>query len=199
MEMSMDEVREKKQEIRNGISTFFNSLASDVLEANTRVIENRLFEFANFLESKIVMLYVNAENEVATDTIIKRAYEFNKIVVLPAFDTAKSKMKLMKVDNPDKDLITGPRGILEPNPTKCKPVPLDSIDIAIVPGIAMDEKGGRIGSGDGYYDRIIPDLPMTTRKVGLVFEGQLVPQVPMESHDKHVDIIITERRVIYKI
>ncbi len=195
----MDEVREKKQEIRNGISTFFNSLASDVLEANTRVIENRLFEFANFLESKIVMLYVNTENEVATGTIIKRAYDFNKIVVLPAFDTAKSQMKLMKVDNPDKDLVIGPRGILEPNPAKCKPVPLDSIDIAIVPGIAMDEKGGRIGSGDGYYDRVIPDLPMTTRKVGLVFEGQLIPQVPMESHDKHVDIIITEKRVIYKI
>ena len=107
----MDEVREKKQEIRNGISTFFNSLASDVLEANTRVIENRLFEFANFLESKIVMLYVNSENEVATDTIIKRAYDFNKIVVLPAFDPAKFKMKLMKVDNPKKDLISGPRGI----------------------------------------------------------------------------------------
>ncbi|WP_372679612.1 5-formyltetrahydrofolate cyclo-ligase [Desulfosarcina sp.] len=195
----MDEVREKKQEIRNGISTFFNSLASEVLEANTRVIENRLFEFANFLESKIVMLYVNTENEVATDAIIKRTYDFNKIVVLPAFDTAKFKMNLMKVDNPDKDLVVGPRGILEPNPARCKSVPLDSIDIAIVPGIAMDEKGGRIGSGDGYYDRVIPDLPMTTRKVGLVFEGQLIPQVPMESHDKHVDIIITEKRVIYKI
>jgi 5-formyltetrahydrofolate cyclo-ligase len=199
MEMGMDEVREKKQEIRNEISTRFNLFSSDVLEANTRIIEDRLFEFANFLESKIVMLYVNAENEVPTTNIIKRAYEFNKIVVLPAFDTVKSTMKLMKVDHPDKDLIAGPRGILEPDRSKCKPVPLDSIDIAIVPGIAMDEKGGRIGSGDGYYDRIIPDLPMTTRKVGLVFEGQLVPQVPMESHDKHVDIIITEKRVIYKI
>lgn len=195
----MDEAREKKQEIRNEISTFFNSLSKDVLEANTRIIENRLFEFANFLESKIVMLYVNGENEVATDAIIKRAYEFNKIVVLPAFDTAKSKMKLMKVDNPATDLAPGPRGILEPDPARCKTVPLDCIDIAIVPGIAMDEKGSRMGSGDGFYDRIIPDLPMTTRKVGLVFEGQLVPQVPMESHDKHVDIIITEKRVIYKI
>ena len=195
----MDEVREKKQEIRNEISTFFNSLPGDVLEANTSVIERRLFEFANFLESKIVMLYVNVENEVATDNIIRRSYDYSKIVVLPTFDTVKSTMKLMKVDNPDKDLIKGPRGILEPNPAKCKLVPLDCIDIAIIPGIAMDEKGGRVGSGDGYYDRIIPDLPMTTRKVGLVFEGQLIPQVPMESHDKHVDIIITEKRVIYKI
>jgi 5-formyltetrahydrofolate cyclo-ligase len=199
METAMDEVREKKQEIRNEIAAYFSSLKEAALEANTRIIENRLFEFANFLESKIVMLYVNAASEVPTDTIIKRAYDYNKIVVLPAFDTAKSTMKLMKVDHPEKDLHTGPRGILEPDPAKCKPVPMDCIDIAIVPGVAMDEKGGRLGSGDGYYDRIIPDLPMTTRKVGLVFEGQLVPQVPMESHDKHVDIIITEKRVIYKI
>ena len=114
----MDEVREKKQEIRNEISTFFSSLSSDVLETNTRIIENRLFEFANFLESKIVMLYVNADNEVGTTNIIKRAYEFSKIVVLPAFDTTKSTMKLMKVDNPNKDLKMGPRGILEPDPAK---------------------------------------------------------------------------------
>jgi 5-formyltetrahydrofolate cyclo-ligase len=199
MEMGMDEVRQKKQEIRNEISTFFETLTAQQIEASTQIIESRLFEFANFLESKIVMLYVNGQNEVATDNIIKRAYEFNKIVVLPVFDVAKSTMQLMKVDNPEKDLINGPRGILEPNPDKCKPVPVDCIDIAIVPGIAMDEKGGRIGPGDGIYDRIIPDLPMTTRKVGLVFEGQLIPQVPMESHDKHVDIIITEKRVIYKI
>jgi 5-formyltetrahydrofolate cyclo-ligase len=199
VETAMDEVREKKQAIRNEMASFLKSLPKDVREANTRIIENRLFEFANFLESKIVMLYVNAENEVATDTIIKRAYDFNKIVVLPAFDTAKSKMKLMKVDNPTRDMIDGPRGILEPDPAKCKPVPLDCIDIAIVPGIAMDEKGGRIGSGNGYYDRLIPDLPMTTRKVGLVFESQLIPQVPMDANDRHVDIIITEKRVIYKI
>ena len=195
----MDEVREKKQEIRNEIKTFFGSLDGDALAANTRIIENRLFEFANFLESKIVLLYVNAENEVATDNIIKRAYEYGKIVVLPTFDPAKSEVRLMKVDTPEKDLAPGARGILEPNPARCKEVPVDCIDIAIVPGIAMDEKGGRLGCGDGSYDRLIPDLPMTTRKVGLVFEGQLVSQIPMESHDKHVDIIITEKRVIYKI
>jgi 5-formyltetrahydrofolate cyclo-ligase len=187
----MDEVREKKQEIRNQIAVFYSSLPSDLFEANTRRIQERLFEFANFLESKIVMLYVNAANEVATEAIIARTYDLNKIVVLPAFDMSTSTITPMKVDHPDKDLIVGQRGIREPDPQRCKQVPLDCIDIAIVPGVAMDEKGGRIGSGDGYYDRLIPDLPITTRKVGLVFEGQLVPQVPMESHDKHVDIIIT--------
>ncbi len=112
----MDEVREKKQEIRNEISTFFNSLSKEVLERNTRIIEERLFEFANFLESKIVMLYVNSENEVSTANILRRAYGFNKIVVLPAFAKGRSTMTPMKVDNPEKDLITGPRGILATGP-----------------------------------------------------------------------------------
>jgi len=66
-------------------------------------------------------------------------------------------------------------------------------------GLALDEKGGRIGSGEGYYDRFIPRLAITTRKVALALEQQIVPQIPIESHDKHVDIIITEDRVIYKI
>jgi 5-formyltetrahydrofolate cyclo-ligase len=108
-------------------------------------------------------------------------------------------MKLMKVDAFGQDLIPGPRGGLEPDPGKCKVVPMDRIDIAIMPGLAFDEKGGRIGLGTGYYDRLIPRLDITTRKVALTFEEQIIPQVPMESHDKHVDIIITDKRIIYKI
>jgi 5-formyltetrahydrofolate cyclo-ligase len=73
------------------------------------------------------------------------------------------------------------------------------LDIAIIPGLCMDEKGGRLGTGKGCYDRLIPDLPITTRKVGLIFESQMVPAIPIESHDKHVDIVITENRIIYKI
>jgi 5-formyltetrahydrofolate cyclo-ligase len=65
--------------------------------------------------------------------------------------------------------------------------------------VAVDEKGGRLGAGDGTYDRLIPQLPITTRKVSLALEDQVVPQIPAESHDKHVDIIITDKRIIYKI
>jgi 5-formyltetrahydrofolate cyclo-ligase len=88
---------------------------------------------------------------------------------------------------------------MAPDSSRCKTVPLECIDIAIIPGIAFDEKGGRIGSGDGYYDRLIPKLPITTRKVSLALDSQILPQVPTESHDKFVDIIITEKRIIYKI
>ena len=108
-------------------------------------------------------------------------------------------MTLHKVDQPDAELRPGPRGVFEPDPDRCKMVPIDRIDIAIIPGWAFDEKGGRIGSGRGYYDRLIPQLPITTRKVALTFEEQIIAQVPVESHDKHVDIIITDKRIIYKI
>jgi 5-formyltetrahydrofolate cyclo-ligase len=105
----------------------------------------------------------------------------------------------MKVDDLNHDLKSGPRGILEPDADRCKVVPIERIDIAIIPAVALDEKGGRIGSGDGYYDRLIPNLAITTRKVALALEEQIIPQVPIESHDKHVDIIITDKRIIYKI
>jgi 5-formyltetrahydrofolate cyclo-ligase len=195
----MEEIREKKQEIRDEIASRIAALKPDAVAEKTRAIEDRLFEFANFLESRIALLYTPAANEVATLDIIERSFAYSKIIVLPAFDPETYQMALMKIDDPENDLIEGPRGNLEPNPERCKAVPIDCLDIAIIPGIALDEKGGRIGSGQGYYDRLIPNLPITTRKVGLVFEDQIVPLVPQESHDKHVDIIVTEARIIYKI
>jgi 5-formyltetrahydrofolate cyclo-ligase len=195
----MEEIGAAKIQIREDISQIISALSKSQIAEKTQAIETRLFEFANFLESKIVLLYVNGEFEVQTEKIINRSYNYNKIVVLPAFDPEKFEMNPMKVDHFAKELVPGPRKVLEPDKNRCKTVPMERIDIAIIPGIAFDEKGGRIGSGRGYYDRLIPKLAITTRKVALTFEEQIVPQVPMESHDKHVDIIITDRRIIYKI
>ncbi|RJQ68979.1 MAG: 5-formyltetrahydrofolate cyclo-ligase [Desulfobacteraceae bacterium] len=195
----MEEIREKKQEIRDEMARKMVSLSPEQIGEKVKAIENRLFEFANFLESRIVLLYTSAPGEVDTAGIIRRSFLYNKIIVLPSFDPATLKARLFKVDDLDKDLIQGPRGNLEPNPKRCKTVPLDCLDIALVPGLAMDEKGGRVGLGMGSYDYLIPELPITTRKVGLVFETQIVSSIPMESHDRHVDIVITENRIIYKI
>ena len=195
----MEEIQIAKSQIREEIAQKFATLSAKEIAEKTKAIENRLFDFANFLESKITLLYVNNEHEVLTGDILKRAYVYNKIVVLPAYNTENFEMELKKVDSLEKDLSPGPRDILQPDESRCKVVPIDKIDIAIIPAVALDEKGGRIGSGKGYYDRLIPRLAITTRKVALAFEAQIIPQVPIESHDKHVDIIITENRVIYKI
>ena len=195
----MEEIQETKEEIRKEIATRLEALSDSEVENKTQGIENRLFEFANFLESNIVLLYVNSTSEVNSEQIIKRCFDYNKIVILPAFNAENFEINLMKVDNLDTDLIPGPRGILEPDEDRCNIVPIECIDIAIIPGVAFDEKGARIGSGTGYYDRLIPKLSITTRKVALAFENQIVPQIQMESHDRYVDIIITEQRIIYKI
>ena len=195
----MEEISAAKIQIRDEIAHTISALSESEINEKIAAIESRLFAFANFLESKIALLYLSGDLEVQTDSIIQKAYSYNKIVVLPAFDPENYQMKLMKVDASGQELIPGPRGVLEPDASKCKVVPMDRIDIAIIPGLAFDEKGGRIGMGTGYYDRLVPRLDITTRKVALTFEEQIIPQVPMESHDKHVDIIITDKRIIYKI
>ena len=195
----MEEISAAKIQIRDEIADTISAISESEINEKIAAVESRLFAFANFLESKIALLYLSGNLEVQTDSIIQKAQSYNKIVVLPAFDPENYKMKLMKVDVFGQELIPGPRGVLEPDASKCKVVPMDRIDIAIIPGLAFDEKGGRIGMGTGYYDRLVPRLDITTRKVALTFEEQIIPQVPMESHDKHVDIIITDKRIIYKI
>jgi 5-formyltetrahydrofolate cyclo-ligase len=195
----MEDLGAAKIQIRKDIAKTISALTKSAIAAKTKAIEDRLFDFANFLEAKIALLYINGEGEVQTQNIIKRSYDHRKVIVLPNFIPEQHSVSLRKVDNPAKELKPGPRGVLEPDAKQCKLVPIDRIDIAIIPGLAFDEKGGRIGSGRGYYDRLIPRLAITTRKVALSLEEQIIPQVPMESHDKHVDIIITDQRIIYKI
>jgi 5-formyltetrahydrofolate cyclo-ligase len=195
----MDDLKQTKSKIRKDMITALESFSENEIALKTRKIENRLFDFANFVEANITMLYISSPGEVSSSNIITYCLDYKKIIVLPAFEPQKFRIRLFKIDNIEKDLKSGPRGILEPDTARCKPVPIECLDIAIIPGIAFDEKGGRIGSGEGYYDRFIPKLPITTRKVSIAFEDQIIPQIPMESHDKHVDIIITNERTIYKI
>jgi 5-formyltetrahydrofolate cyclo-ligase len=195
----MGEPLETKSDIRDKMLIKISALSESELAKLTKDTEQNLFEFANFLEARVVLLYVNQQCEVPTKRIIEECYNYDKIVILPAFNPEKTSIKLMKVDNPKKDLIPGPRGILEPNPKRCRVVPVDCIDLAIIPGIAFDEKNGRLGSGDGYYDKFIPKLPPTSRKIAITYENNMFPQVPMEVGNKYVDIVITDKRIIYKI
>jgi 5-formyltetrahydrofolate cyclo-ligase len=195
----MEEIKAQKAEMRNAIINKLSSILESELKEKITKIENHLFDFANFLEANIILLYLHGTNEVPSLDIIKRCYDYGKMVIIPDIDREKGVTTLLKIDDPEKDLKEDVFGQLEPVRARCKIVPVECIDIAIIPGLVFDEKGGRLGVGDGAYDRLIPDLPATTRKVSLAFEEQLVTQVPTESHDRYVDIIITDRRIIYKI
>lgn len=195
----MEENQVTKIGVREQIAAYYQTASPEMLVNKTQLIEERLFEFANFLESRIVLLYVNRPFEIDTSHIITQTAQMGKIVVLPLFRPENKPTLLYKVDNPETDLKTDSTGRLAPDPSRCREVPKDVLDIALIPGLAFDEKGGRVGTGTGAYDRLIPELAQTARKVALTTEAQMVPMIPMENHDKYVDIIITEARVIYKI
>jgi 5-formyltetrahydrofolate cyclo-ligase len=195
----MDDIRENKRKLRNESIRTVNALSESEKSKKMKKITDRLFSFANFRESNIGLLYISRYEKFDIKDIVQKSLDSKKITVLPAFNVEKKIMTLMKIDNIKADMMVGKNGFLEPDPSQCKTVPYESIDIAIIPGLAFDEKGGRIGIGQGFYDRLIPKLPITSRKVVLAFEEQVVPMVPMESHDKYVDIIITDKRIIYKI
>ena len=195
----MQDLKERKSEIRRKTSARREGLSDEARAKKSQAIMACLFEFANFREARTILFYMNAGSEVATEAMIRKALEHEKFVALPWVDKTEGKIVPLKLDNFDGDVKPGYRGIREPIRQQCKAIPVENIDLAIIPGVAFDERGGRIGHGTGFYDKFIPSLDVTTRKVALAFECQIVSQIPMEPHDRYIDIIITEERIIYKI
>lgn len=195
----MDEMKNTKTSILAQVAERLDAFTTEELDQKYLQIEKKVFEFANFMESQVAFLYTPSNSEIKTEHIIKQALEYEKIIVLPVFTDAKNAFNLYKITDYDKDLLRNSHDQLEPDPDKCKKISLDEIDIAIIPGLAFDDKGGRIGFGNNYYSKLITKLPETCRKVSLAFEEQIVDQIQMESRKYTVDIIITDKRVIYKI
>lgn len=195
----MEDVKDKKREVVFEIIEKIESFSEEERKQKQEAVENRLFDFANFVEAKIALLYLRRRCEVDTDSIIKKSILKGKKIILPLIDREKNKTTLYKIENLKEDVRMGPHDYYEPDPDRCKAVPAEQIDIAIIPGLAFDEKGGRIGIIDNFYDKFISRLPVTTRKVAIAFEEQVVSQVPADSRNKFIDIIVTDKRTIYKI
>jgi len=201
----MEEMKHTKNSVLKQVSERLAGLTQEALSEKYTVIENKLFEFANFMEAQLAFLSTSTRTEVPmegiipTEAIIKKALHIEKGIVLPVFTDAKNSIRLYKISNYDKDLVLNENEVPEPDSEKCKKISLDDIDIAIIPGLAFDDKGGRIGFGNNYYSKLITKLPETCRKVSLAYEEQIVDQIQMESRKYTVDIIITDKRVIYKI
>ena len=195
----MNEIKNTKNSNLSIVAERLDKFTKEELAQKYEIIESRLFEFANFMESQMVFLYTPVNGEISTENIIKKALQIEKQLFLPALTTTKNVINHYKITNYNKDLVTGANDILEPDVKKCKKIPLEDIDIAIIPGLAFDDKGGRVGFGNDYYRRLISKLPETCRKISLAYEEQVVDQIQMESRKYTVDIIITDKRIIYKI
>jgi 5-formyltetrahydrofolate cyclo-ligase len=147
-----------------------------------------------FQDSMHPLFYVSTNNEVCTHQLIKKVLSSKKKVYVPLSEIKTHTLKISKLSYWD-DLIPGTYNILEPKKEKQKLVPINTIDVIIVPGIGFDKKGNRLGQGGGYYDWLLSQTNATA--IALAFEFQLLNLIPMDSHDQQVDIIITEKQVIH--
>jgi len=195
----MSDTKNSKKSVLADVMAKLSELTDEELAEKQKAIESNLLTFANFLEAGLALLYINRNSEIATEKIIRTSLDVGKGIVLPAYSESKHTITLLRVNNYDSDIIKKTSGVFEPNPAVCKKVPLDLIDIALIPGLAFDEKGGRVGFGEGFYNKLITKLPETTRKVSIAFEEQIADSIPMDSRKYNVDIIITDQRTIFKI
>ncbi|MFZ0436426.1 MAG: 5-formyltetrahydrofolate cyclo-ligase [Chthoniobacterales bacterium] len=98
--------------------------------------------------------------------------------------------------SPGSDWIVGPFGVREPDPGTWERVEPGNVDLALIPGLAFDTSGRRLGRGRGYYDRLLGDRGFRAIKAGLCPEDRLLTEIPIEPHDVLMDLIITGQRVI---
>ncbi|MDZ7667724.1 MAG: 5-formyltetrahydrofolate cyclo-ligase [Desulfotignum sp.] len=195
----MEEVKNTTSSILAQVAEKLDELPQVEIEDKYNQIQTRVFEFANFMEAQISFMFTSGNDQIPMEPIIRKALYIEKTIVLPVFTDMKNAFNICKITDYDKDLVLNKNDVREPDTDKCKKVSLDDIDIAFIPGLAFDDKGGRIGFGNNYYTRLITRLPETCRKVSLAFDEQIVDQIQMDSRKHTVDIIITDKRIIYKI
>ncbi len=141
-----------------------------------------------------VCLYLSAKNEVPTRYIARAVWEAGREVCVPAWSANEKAYKLYAIA-PRTKLATGHRGIKEPT-VRIPVFPWD-VDAFIMPGLAFDVFGGRLGYGKGYYDKILSKVSKKVLKLALCYDWQLLDTpLPQEDHDIKVDWIITDLRAV---
>jgi len=159
-------------------------------ESHSRKIMGLLFSLKEYKEAKTVLFYLSKGSEVQTKEMIKKTLK-DKEICLPVTDKLSHNIVICRFNGFD-GLHQGAYGILEPKDLQI--VDLFEIDLVIIPGIAFDRTGARIGHGKGYYDKLLKNLGIP--KIALAFSSQIVEEIPREDHDVDVDKIITENGVI---
>ena len=186
-----------KKEIRKQVGSQRRALAMDWISASSRRIQETVLDFPKLKQATTVGCYLAMRGEVETADILRHCWEAGKRVCIPVMreETARYEMAAMGADTP---VVHGPADA--PQPVSRDWVPLGELDLLIVPGVAFDDDGGRVGRGAGHYDRILEGRAGagSARPIvlGLGFEFQILQCVPMAAHDVRLDLVVTEERVL---
>jgi 5-formyltetrahydrofolate cyclo-ligase len=165
-------------------------------DSPSAAICQRLFKLKEYTAAGTVLFYVNVRSEVRTRPTLTSALNSEKRIVVPY--CVDDRLELFHLESLD-ELEPAAFGILEPKAPlrELAERHLDpkEIDFVIAPGVAFDRRGGRLGHGLGYYDRLLQRLRPEAVIVGLAFECQLFNEIPMSSHDVFMDVVVTESAV----
>lgn len=186
---------DQKKEIREALLNRRKNLDPDSVLELSGIIQRRIIESRIFMESSVIMAYIPIKNEVRTELIMNTGLSSGKTVLLPRVIDAE-RMEAVPVKNPDSDLRKGSMGIMEPHPSIPAFDPL-SIDLVILPGVAFDRKGRRLGFGAGYYDRFITRLRKDCVLLAPAYGFQVLDHIPADDYDKPADMIVTEMETIH--
>ncbi|MCK4589147.1 MAG: 5-formyltetrahydrofolate cyclo-ligase [Nanoarchaeota archaeon] len=176
-----------KEKSREEILKKRNSLSRTEIKSKSKEIFQRLLNINHLNRTQNVCVYVSKDSEVETHDLITYLLK-KKNVFVPFIE--KEELRVSEIKN-FSDLEKGQFNILEP---KNKINYNQNIDLIIIPGVAFDKRGNRLGRGNGYYDKFLKNIQ--SLKIGLAFEEQIIGQVPVEKHDVPLNLIITDKQII---
>lgn len=189
-----------KKEFREFYLERRSRLSREEVREKSALLFERVCSLEQYKKADIILAYMSAGNEADTGAFVYGCIEDGKTVALPRVEKTEGggrRLGVYTVKVPVEDTVPGFKGILEPDPLKTRLLEPHEPDLAVVPGIAFDTSGNRIGYGAGYYDRLLPLLRTDCLKVGAAFEMQIADMLPAEQHDFRLDMIVTEERTIY--
>lgn len=177
-----------------------NKLSHEDIYQKSTIITERLLALAEIQNSTSIFLYVSFRSEVATMKLLSLLLDLGKTVSVPITYVKERRLDAIRITDPDSQLVPGYCDIPEPRKEilSSQYVAPEDIDVVILPGSVFDERGGRFGYGGGFYDRFVSGIPRAHR-IGLAFDLQVVPQVPLQDHDELLDLVVTESRVIHGV
>ncbi len=152
-----------------------------------------------YAAAKTVMWYVDAGSEVRTRHTLPEALTHGKRVIVPWCIVETNELELFWLEDMS-ELVEGAYKILEPKAElrdlPAKKVQPEELDLVMVPGTAFDTRGGRMGQGKGYYDRLLSRARLDAPLVALSFDCQIFEEIPVAAHDVFMDQVLTESRTI---
>lgn len=178
-----------KNELRRNLKKIRDNIPSDKRKIEEELIAKTLLNSKLYINAKSLFIYNSFRSEVDTTYIIKEALN-EKIVGLPVINSLDHSMEAYEI-NEDSVFVQDSYGIQIPDTKTSNIINPKEIDLTIVPLLAYDNLGNRIGYGGGYYDRYLPRLREDAIVVGLAYSNQFVEELTVEDFDKKLDYVVT--------